>query len=148
MDTLGFEPRAFRMRSGCDATTPCAPWKHCAHMLHVCCNQSPVLPQRPVRRTFCYKLHGQLDASESSSPEFGLAATHFAAAGGMATCRSQCTQTRMSDAQWPISARRAQSSNSAAGSQAGLLGESRASPPGGPWELNQLNFGFPSGIIR
>ena len=23
MDTLGFEPRAFRMRSGCDATTPC-----------------------------------------------------------------------------------------------------------------------------
>ena len=22
MDTLGFEPRAFRMRSGCDATTP------------------------------------------------------------------------------------------------------------------------------
>ena len=28
MDTLGFEPRAFRMRSGCDATTPCAPWNH------------------------------------------------------------------------------------------------------------------------
>ena len=27
MDTLGFEPRAFRMRSGCDATTPCAPWE-------------------------------------------------------------------------------------------------------------------------
>ena len=25
MDTLGFEPRAFRMQSGCDATTPCAP---------------------------------------------------------------------------------------------------------------------------
>ena len=25
MDTLGFEARAFRMRSGCDATTPCAP---------------------------------------------------------------------------------------------------------------------------
>ena len=24
-DTVGFEPRAFRMRSGCDATTPCAP---------------------------------------------------------------------------------------------------------------------------
>ena len=24
MDTLGFQPRAFRMRSGCDATTPCA----------------------------------------------------------------------------------------------------------------------------
>ena len=24
MDTLGFEPRAFRMQSGCDATTPCA----------------------------------------------------------------------------------------------------------------------------
>jgi hypothetical protein len=29
MDTLGFEPRAFRMRSGCDTTTPCAlcPWR-------------------------------------------------------------------------------------------------------------------------
>ena len=26
LDTLGFEPRAFRMRSGCDATTPCAPY--------------------------------------------------------------------------------------------------------------------------
>ena len=25
LDTLGFEPRAFRMRSGCDTTTPCAP---------------------------------------------------------------------------------------------------------------------------
>ena len=25
VDTLGFEPRAFRMRSGCDTTTPCAP---------------------------------------------------------------------------------------------------------------------------
>ena len=25
MDTLGIEPRAFRMRSGCDATTPFAP---------------------------------------------------------------------------------------------------------------------------
>jgi hypothetical protein len=25
MDTLGFEHRAFRMRSGCDTTTPCAP---------------------------------------------------------------------------------------------------------------------------
>ena len=24
LDKLGFEPRAFRMRSGCDATTPCA----------------------------------------------------------------------------------------------------------------------------
>ncbi len=24
MDILGFEPKAFRMRSGCDATTPCA----------------------------------------------------------------------------------------------------------------------------
>ena len=30
MDTLGFEPRAFRMRSGCDATTPCAPWNQSA----------------------------------------------------------------------------------------------------------------------
>ena len=25
VDTLGVEPRAFRMRSGCDTTTPCAP---------------------------------------------------------------------------------------------------------------------------
>ena len=24
LDTLGIEPRAFRMRSGCDTTTPCA----------------------------------------------------------------------------------------------------------------------------
>jgi hypothetical protein len=24
MDTLGIEPRAFRMQSGCDTTTPCA----------------------------------------------------------------------------------------------------------------------------
>ena len=29
MDTLGFEPRAFRMRSGCDTTTPCARWMQC-----------------------------------------------------------------------------------------------------------------------
>ena len=26
MDTLGIEPRAFRMQSGCDTTTPCARW--------------------------------------------------------------------------------------------------------------------------
>ena len=26
MDTLGIEPRAFRMRSGCDTITPCAHW--------------------------------------------------------------------------------------------------------------------------
>ena len=26
MDTLGIEPRASRMLSGCDTTTPCAPW--------------------------------------------------------------------------------------------------------------------------
>ena len=25
MDTLGIESRAFRMRGGCDTTTPCAP---------------------------------------------------------------------------------------------------------------------------
>ena len=29
MDTLGFEPRAFRMRSGCDTTTPCARYIAC-----------------------------------------------------------------------------------------------------------------------
>ena len=34
MDTLGFEPRAFRMRSGCDATTPCAPGRHFAESLY------------------------------------------------------------------------------------------------------------------
>ena len=28
MDLLGFEPRAFRMQSGCDTTTPQAPWAH------------------------------------------------------------------------------------------------------------------------
>jgi hypothetical protein len=26
MDTTGFEPKAFRMRSGCATLTPCAPW--------------------------------------------------------------------------------------------------------------------------
>ena len=33
MDTLGIEPRAFRMRSGCDTTTPCArvPLAICKH---------------------------------------------------------------------------------------------------------------------
>ena len=36
MDTLGFEPRAFRMRSRCDATTPCAPWTPL-----ICCWQAP-----------------------------------------------------------------------------------------------------------
>ena len=30
MDTLGFEPRAFRMRSGCDTTTPCAQYEFAA----------------------------------------------------------------------------------------------------------------------
>ena len=35
MDTLGFEPRAFCMRSGCDTTTPCALERHKSegHML-------------------------------------------------------------------------------------------------------------------
>ena len=41
MDTLGFEPRAFRMRSGCDTTTPCALEKqrHATHLfIFLCCN--------------------------------------------------------------------------------------------------------------
>ena len=29
LDTLGFEPRAFRMRSGCDTTTPCTRYTAC-----------------------------------------------------------------------------------------------------------------------
>ena len=33
MDTLGIEPRAFRMRSGCDTTTPCAQHSQLACML-------------------------------------------------------------------------------------------------------------------
>ena len=32
MDTLGFEPRAFRMRSGCDTTTPCAQHRPCVYV--------------------------------------------------------------------------------------------------------------------
>ena len=40
MDTLGFEPRAFRMRSGCDTTTPCARCllarRVVRHQLHHC----------------------------------------------------------------------------------------------------------------
>ena len=35
MDTLGIEPRAFRMRSGCDTTTPCARHSQLACMLVV-----------------------------------------------------------------------------------------------------------------
>jgi len=31
MDTLGLEPRASRMLSGCDTTTPCALAEHCHH---------------------------------------------------------------------------------------------------------------------
>ena len=34
MDTLGIEPRAFRMRSGCDTTTPCAQGDH-ARVIHI-----------------------------------------------------------------------------------------------------------------
>ena len=37
LDTLGIEPRAFRMRSGCDTTTPCA---HSA-VLSVHCDLRP-----------------------------------------------------------------------------------------------------------
>jgi hypothetical protein len=43
MDTLGFEPRAFRMRSGCDTTTPCALCILCPSELSgpgVCCAQN------------------------------------------------------------------------------------------------------------
>ena len=36
MDTLGFEPRAFRMRSGCDTTTPCAPERSGRQALRRC----------------------------------------------------------------------------------------------------------------
>ena len=117
--------------SACEADV--MPLHHEPHGIsaRICCSLSPVLAQRPVRRTFCYKLHGQLEASESPSPEF-----------------APRPQTRMSHAQWPASARRAQSGNSAAGSQPGLLGESRASRRDGQWKLNQLYFGFPSGIIR
>ena len=42
MDTLGIEPRAFRMRSGCDTTTPCAPVGIQCHFV-VSAGQEPVL---------------------------------------------------------------------------------------------------------
>ena len=49
MDTQGFEPRAFRMRSGCDTTTPCAlastAPKHVT--LHIVCDCY-------VSTSFCY----------------------------------------------------------------------------------------------
>ena len=35
LDTLGIEPRAFRMRSGCDTTTPCALCSTCKQAEHV-----------------------------------------------------------------------------------------------------------------
>ena len=34
MDTLGIEPRASRMLSGCDTTTPCAPWSRGIFICH------------------------------------------------------------------------------------------------------------------
>ena len=37
MDTLGIEPRAFRMQSGCDTTTPCARHRFRIGGLHVAC---------------------------------------------------------------------------------------------------------------
>ena len=35
VDTLGIEPRAFRMQSGCDTTTPCALCSSCNQAEHV-----------------------------------------------------------------------------------------------------------------
>ena len=34
VDTLGIEPRASRMLSGCDTTTPCAPWQTARKSYH------------------------------------------------------------------------------------------------------------------
>ena len=46
LDTLGFEPRAFRMRSGCDTTTPCAHLSICAKKTKFASGR----PQTPANR--------------------------------------------------------------------------------------------------
>ena len=72
MDTLGTEPRAFRMRSGCDTTTPCAPEKEACHC-----------PKMPVRYS-----HGCMpDSCTSTPPPARLLSSP------PATFQSQCLRT-------------------------------------------------------
>ena len=52
MDTLGFEPRAFRMRSGCDTTTPCAPCSIAQQRgISRCWNEKPARDQAELKRS-------------------------------------------------------------------------------------------------
>ena len=53
LDTLGFEPRAFRIRSGCDTTTPCA-LEACANRCHMTMLQCGALrwDSSPVHSTW------------------------------------------------------------------------------------------------
>ena len=52
MDTLGFEPRAFRMRSGCDTTTPCAPCSIAQRGgIPRCCSKKPARDQAELERS-------------------------------------------------------------------------------------------------
>ena len=61
LDTLGIEPRAFRMRSGCDTTTPCARWRH----IWTSC-QADARPPVGFAQAFCLHSWSRLYAAWSS----------------------------------------------------------------------------------
>ena len=70
MDTLGFEPRAFRMRSGCDTTTPCALCISAARMTEVP-ERTPSVEQRiahPVYRAGLAQPYTLQPPSERNAP--------------------------------------------------------------------------------
>ena len=62
MDTLGFEPRAFRMQSGCDAATPCARLLPAAHSSRGSNNRAPLRQSHATRKRAASIMPGLRDA--------------------------------------------------------------------------------------
>ena len=76
MDTLGIEPRASRMLSGCDTTTPCALGRQrCQfHMRATLCPRPRMLPSIcwNVKRTYKRIISSHAQASVEAPPCFSL----------------------------------------------------------------------------
>ena len=84
MDTLGFEPRAFRMQSGCDTTTPCARMPLSSAVKTIGSRQFRSAPTQLPPRRFCKS--GRHSSTQASITK--AAWTHWDLSPGPSACEA------------------------------------------------------------
>ena len=91
MDTLGIEPRAFRMRTGCDTTTPCA-------LGNVTSRQRSPSLRSFVRQDFDERAGERLDAWYRSCVDWGVG--RIACPGSLRVALHSLDRKKLPDVKW------------------------------------------------